>query len=92
MRKAYKVRIYPNQTIKEKFQQSSNNCQLVYNWGLNQRREANKNKQKQPSKYEQKRQLRKFKEQYPHLKKTYSQVLQNVVFITLPNAWKKYQE
>ncbi|WP_245939649.1 hypothetical protein [endosymbiont GvMRE of Glomus versiforme] len=51
-----------------------------------------KNKQKQPIKYEQKRQLKQFKDANQELKSIQPQILAEIVRVKVPNAWKKYEE
>jgi hypothetical protein len=68
MRKTIQGQIYPNQTTRKKLETSSRGCQKVYNHFIKERKKYAKNKQKQPSKYEQKRQLKQFKDANPELK------------------------
>ena len=92
MRKTIQGQIYPNQRIKKILEINSRGCQKVYNYFIGERIKCDKKKQEQPSKYEQKRQLKKFKDDNPGLKSIQSQILQEIVRVKVPNAWKKYQE
>ena len=60
MRKTIQGQIYPNQRIKKILEINSRGCQKVYNYFIGERIKCDKKKQEQPSKYEQKRQLKKF--------------------------------
>ncbi|KLL02323.1 MAG: transposase IS605 [Mycoplasmataceae bacterium RC_NB112A] len=92
MRKTIQGIIYPNREIRKILETISHGCQKVYNHFIGERKKYDKNKQKQPSKYEQKRQLKEFKDANPKLKSIQSQILQEVVRVKVPNAWQKYQE
>jgi hypothetical protein len=54
--------IRPNQTIRKQLNLISKGCNFVYNYFLNQRTECDKNKQKQPTKEQQERELIQLKE------------------------------
>ena len=86
MRKTIQGTIYPNQGIRKVLEVNSRGCQKVYNYFIGERKKCDKNKQKQPSKYEQKRQLKKFKDDNPELKSIQSQILQEIVRVKVPNA------
>ncbi|CAI2194194.1 18527_t:CDS:2 [Funneliformis geosporum] len=78
MRKTIQGQIYPNQTTRKILEVISRGCQKVYNHFVGKRKKCDKKKQKQPSKYEQKRQLKKFKDDNPKLKRIQSQILQEI--------------
>ncbi|CAG8823598.1 9952_t:CDS:2 [Gigaspora margarita] len=92
MKKTIQGQIHPNQEIRKTLEAISRGCQKVYNYFIGERKKCDKSKQKQPSKYEQKRQLKKFKDDNPKLKDIQSQILQEIVRVKVPNAWKKYEE
>jgi putative transposase len=92
MRKTIQGKIYPNQKIRKILETNSRGCQKVYNHFIKERKKCDKNKQKQPNKYEQKKQLKEFKDTNPELKNIQSQILQEIVRVKVPNTWQKYQE
>lgn len=86
MRKTIQGTIYPNQATRKILEANSRGCQKVYNHFIGERKKCDKKKQKQPSKYEQKRQLKEFKDDNPELKSIQSQILQEIVRVKVPNA------
>lgn len=86
MKKTIQGQIHPNQKIRETLSSISRGCQKVYNHFIGERKKCDKKKQNQPSKYEQKRQLRKFKDDNPKLKDIQSQILQEIVRVKVPDA------
>ncbi|KLL05306.1 MAG: transposase IS605 [Mycoplasmataceae bacterium RV_VA103A] len=84
--------IKPNQTIKQQLNLISKGCNFVYNHFLSQRIECDKQKQKQPTKEQQERELVQLKENNPWLNQIYSQILKQVVRVRVWDTWKKYKE
>lgn len=84
--------IKPNQITKQQLNLISKGCNFVYNHFLNQRIECDKNKQKQPTKEQQERELVQLKANNPWLNQIYSQILKQVVRVRVADAWKKYRE
>ena len=79
--------IKPNQITKQQLNLISKGCSFV-----NQRMECDKNKQKQPTKEQQERELVQLKANNPWLNQIYSQILKQVVRVRVADAWKKYRE
>jgi vacuolar-type H+-ATPase subunit H len=86
MKKTIQGQIYPNQKDRKILETISRGCQKVYNHFIGERKKCDKKKQKQPSKYEQKKQLKKFKDNNPKLKSIQSQILQEIVRVKVPDA------
>src|SRR3984893_17816236 len=80
MRRAYKLRLYPNKQQEEKLFWTVNRCRELYNAALTERKEAYRMAGKSISYYEQKRDLPEIKaelrEEYQDI---HSQVLQDVL-------------
>jgi putative transposase len=79
--KAYKYRIYPNQTTTDKLYWVLNRCRELYNAALDERKSAYRIAGKSISVYEQKRELVEIKEEVrPEYQEIASHILQDVVF------------
>ncbi|KLL03212.1 MAG: transposase IS605 [Mycoplasmataceae bacterium RV_VA103A] len=84
--------IKPNQTTKQQLNLISKGCNFVYNHFLSQRIECDKQKQKQPTKEQQEKELVQLKANNPWLNQIYSQILKQVVRVRVWDTWKKYKE
>ena len=78
MLKAYKFRIYPTKSQKNRMERTLNLCRWVYNQTLALRKTAWENESKSISRYETQKFLHQWKDEKPELKEVFSQVLQNV--------------
>jgi len=78
MRKAIKVRLYPNCHQQQLLAQSFGNCRWLWNYGLNLINQTYKETGKGLSSYDIKKQIPELKKQREWLKLTYSQCLQQV--------------
>jgi putative transposase len=76
--KAYKFRIHPTKSQKNRMERTLNMCRWVYNKTLALRKSAWVNESKSISKYETHNLLPTWKKDRPELKDVFSQVLQNV--------------
>lgn len=79
MRKAYKLRLYPNKQQEEKLFWTLKRCRELYNAALSERKDAYRIAGKSISYYEQKRDLPEIKEIRPEYNDIHSQVLQDVL-------------
>lgn len=89
MRKAIKVRLYPNSQQKQLLAQSFGNCRWLWNYGLNLISQTYKETGKGLSSYDLKKQIPNLKKEYEWLKLTYSQCLQQVC-INLNTAFTNF--
>lgn len=74
----YKFRIYPKKSQITKLNQTLEECRMLYNNFLNERKGSWEKSKKSLGLYEQHNRLPKLKKLFPNLKIVYSQVLQNV--------------
>ena len=89
MRKAIKVRLYPNSQQEQLLAQSFGNCRWLWNYGLNLINQTYKETGKGLSSYDIKKQIPSLKKEYEWLKLTYSQCLQQVC-INLNTAFTNF--
>ncbi|RHZ37144.1 hypothetical protein [endosymbiont GvMRE of Glomus versiforme] len=90
----YQAKIKANQETKKQLQFISKGCNFVYNWALTKRIKCDKQGLKQPSKYQQAKDLTDLKKQ-PNcnwLNKIPAWTLREVVANRVLNSWKKYEE
>ncbi len=78
MKGTYKYRLYPSKDQKAFIEQTLDICRNLYNHALAERRDAWEQEKRSVSYYEQKR-LVQAKWNNPHLRRIYSQVLQDVI-------------
>src|ERR1700730_18101845 len=89
MRRAYKLRLYPNKQQEEKLFWTVNRCRELYNAALSERKDAYRMAGKSISYYEQKRDLPEIKEIRPEYHDIHSQVLQDVL-LRLKRAFDRF--
>jgi putative transposase len=89
MRKAIKVRLYPNYSQQQLLAQSFGNCRWLWNHGLNLMNQTYKETGKGLSSYDIKKQIPDLKKEREWLKLTYSQCLQQVC-INLNTAFTNF--
>ena len=89
MRKAIKVRLYPNSTQQQLLAQSFGNCRWLWNHGLSLMNQTYKETGKGLSSYDIKKQIPDLKKEREWLKLTYSQCLQQVC-INLNTAFTNF--
>ena len=89
MRKAIKVRLYPNSDQQQLLAQSFGNCRWLWNYGLNLINQTYKETGKGLSSYDIKKQIPDLKKEREWLKLTYSQCLQQVC-INLNTAFTNF--
>jgi transposase len=79
MRIAYKFRIFPTKAQRTRLEDTLEQCRLLYNAGLEQRRSAYQRQHVSLSKARQQADLPSLKAAYPEFSEVYSQVLQDVL-------------
>jgi len=79
IRKTYKYRIYPTKAQQTRLENIFSMCRHLYNWSLQERKEAYEQEGRSLSWYEQKRKLPELKRERPWFKGVHSQVLQDVL-------------
>ncbi len=77
--KAHRYRLYPRKSQVTVFNQTLEQCRMVYNRVLALRKNAWEKEQKHVGYYETKKMLPVWKQEYPSLKNVHSQILQDVV-------------
>ena len=78
MKKTFKYRIYPNKSQTTSLNKTLDGCRWLYNYFLDQRKQAWENNQKSITRYDQNSYLKQLKKEYPFLSNIFSQVLQDV--------------
>ncbi len=89
MLKAYKYRIYPNQTQQELIAKHIEACRFIYNWALENEIKSYEQDGKAISGFELNKQIRVLKDEYEWLKEINSQSLQGAT-LNLENAFTKF--
>jgi putative transposase len=89
MLKAYKYRLYPNESQREFFEKQFGTCRFVYNWALDLKKSTYDTEHKSLSKNDLKVMIPNLKSQHDWLRETNSQSLQAVVD-NLDNGFKKF--
>jgi len=79
MLKLYKYRLYPNTEQRKKLEATLEACRWLYNYCLEERRNAWQQNQQRLTAYDQIKELPKLKKKHQFLASVYSQVLQDVV-------------
>lgn len=89
----YQAKLKPNQEARKQLQFISQGCNAVYNWALTKRIKTDKQRLKQPSKFQQAKDLTDLKKQtkYQWLNQIPAWTLREVVINRASNAWKKYE-
>jgi putative transposase len=89
MIKSFKYRIYPTKSQVKKLNDNIRSCRFVWNTFLNERKVLYETKKKTINAYEQNKRLVDIKKEFPFLKNTYSQSLQQVG-LNLDFAFKSF--
>lgn len=89
MNKSFKYRIYPSKSQIKKLNDNIRSCRFVWNTFLNERKVLYEVEKKSICAYEQNKRLKNLKDDFPFLKNTYSQSLQQIG-IQLEFAFKSF--